>query len=437
MGSFLRAAAGTVLGLLVFACLLVLLVVVNVTQRLDDPEVYAAAFGETGAYARIYDQVLADEALADQAGRLMGDVELGDHARVVELLRDIMPPQYLREQVEANVDRFTAYLRHERDALEIYVDLEVPLERVEPAALEAVDRLVDDLEIVQPEASGCSPAALEELAAASAGPYSQLAQGRLPDSAPSLEILSRECREEKFDPWFGLLLDDPAIGEQASRILGDEVETLRDSFIEGDSRGFLKAAAGPLVGPVVGDALTGLEEQLPPDGRVDLLEWLDTQPGGPSRQDIERRAGSLREALTAANGPGRVIALLLVVVGSLLLALVHLPNPAGMLRWPGITLLAAGAVCLVLGFVLNAMAPGMAGDAVASMAPLSPAVPAPAITLASDLAESLVRQATGGFLPLCVAAMALGGALVAASPHGNRLSAWVGRSRSGGVGRDS
>ena len=422
MGTFLRTAAGTVLGLAVFTGLLIILVGVNFTQRLDDSGAYATAFSEAGAYGRIYDEVLVDDALKEQTGRLLGNIEMETHSEVVEVLREVMPPDYLREQVEANIERLTAYLRHERAGLEIYVDLEEPLERVEPAVLGRVHRLVDDLEIIEPEAPGCSMEALQELAAESADPYARLSQGRLPDSAPSLETLSRECREREFDRWFGYVLDAPVMNAQAARILGDETEELRQTFVDGDTRGFLKAAAEPLVEPLIDSAVAEVRRQLPPDGRIDLLERLTGQPGGPSRDEMERHAGSLREAVSAANGPGRNIAVVLVVLGSLMMALVHLPRPAAMLRWPGVTLLAGGVVCLIVGFVVNSVLPGIARSAVVSFLPTSAEVTAPAVSLAGDLAESFIRQATWGFLPMAAAAMALGAFLTAASLwYGGRL----------------
>ena len=45
----------------VVAGLLFYLVVVKFTQRLEDPQVYNAAISDTGAYTRIYDEVLTDE----------------------------------------------------------------------------------------------------------------------------------------------------------------------------------------------------------------------------------------------------------------------------------------------------------------------------------------------------------------------------------------
>ena len=123
MLTLLRALAGLVLGLVVFAGLLYLLVLVNFSQRLVESEVYDIAISDTDAYNRIYDEVLVDEALKEQTGNLLGDVDIETHEEAVDVLREVMPPAYLQEQTEENIDRFTAFLRYEQEELEIYASL--------------------------------------------------------------------------------------------------------------------------------------------------------------------------------------------------------------------------------------------------------------------------------------------------------------------------
>ena len=425
MITLLRAVAGLTLGTVIFAGLLFYLVVVNFSQRLENPQVYNVAVSDTGAYSRIYDEVLVDEALREQSSRLLGNMEIATHEEAVQVLRDIMPPAYLREQTEANIDRFTGYLRYESEDLELYVSLTEPLERIEPVALGEVHQFIDGLEVAEPESSGCSLAALQRLAADAAAPYAQLSQGQLPQSAPSLKILSRECREREFDRWFGLVVDDPLLNSPAARILQDEREELRRTFVEGDTRGFLKAVAEPAVEPLTDGAVAGLRRNLQPNDRFDLLDWVTAQSPDLSRQDIEAQAESLREALDAVNGPGRSIALALAALGSLLLALIHLPRPAAMLRWPGITLVMGGGICLIVGFALNTVIPGQLQNAIVKSASYSGNVPVSAVNLAGDLLESFGRQATAGFIPAAVAVMALGGVLIAASLFYGKLSSPV------------
>ena len=181
--------------------------------------------------------------------------------------------------------------------------------------------------------------------------------------------------------------------------------------------------ADPLVEPVIEGAVAEVRRNLPPDNRIDLVQWLTGQPGGPSREDIERLAESFREALGTANGTGRNIAVALVVLGSLLMALVHLPRPVGMLRWPGVTLLAGGGACLVVGLAVNSVIPGAARTAAASFVSSWVEAPVSAVRLSGDLAETFARQATAGFMPATLVVMAIGGTLIVASLYYGRISA--------------
>ncbi len=415
MLTIVRALAGLILGLVIFAGLLYFLVVVNFSQRLAEPEVYNVALRDTNAYNRIYDEVLVDEDIRNQTRRLLGNTRLDLDEEAVEVLRQVMPPTYLRQQTEDNIDNFTGFLRYEREELEIYATLTEPLERIEPAVILKIHQRIDNLEINDPPASDCSTAALLQLAAASARPYAQLSGGEIPDSAPSLQILTAECRAREFDRWFDLVLNDPAMNAQAALILEGERVNLRAQFIAGDTRAFLKAVADPLVKPLIEDAIADIRRNLQRNDRFDLLEWLAKESEYGTRAEIDEQTEYLRGIVSAANGPGRYIALAMAVLGCLLLAAVHFPRPPEMLRWPGVTLMLGSGVCLIMGVVLNSAIPGQFKDAVVRVAYYSPSVPSTAINLAGDIVESFARQATSGFIPPSIAVMLIGAFLVAAS----------------------
>ena len=413
--TILRALAGLVLGMVVFSGLIYFLVVVNFSQRLEDPEVYNVAISDTDAYNRIYDEVLADPALEDQTGNLLGDLEVQVGDETVEVLKGVMPPAYLQEQTEGNIGRFTGFLRHDLDDLEIFVDLKEPLERVEPVVLKKANEIIDEVEIQEPVPAECSPQALGKLAAALAEPAAWLSDGKFPASTPSLEMLTRECRQREFDRWFDALLDAPAMNSQAALILDASRQEIRSSFIQGDTREFLKAVALPLLEPLIEDSVADIRRELQRNDRFDVLGWLAGESEDLSRDDIEEQAEALRDVVSGANGPGRIISLVMIIVGSLLMAAVHFPKPAEILRWPGLTLLMGGGVCLAVGSVVNSAVPGRIGEAIADVTSYSHDVPVSAIRLAGDLAESFAQQATAGFIPAAVSVMVIGGVLLAAS----------------------
>lgn len=412
MSTCLRATASLVLGILIIAGLFYLLVPVNILERLVTAEVYHDAIIEADTYNRVYDKELLEEALGGPDGGLLGDIEIDDDDQLVEFLRDVLPPAYLQGQTEENIDRVTAYMRGETDTLEVYVELSEPLARFEPAARAWVFRAISDLEIIEPTDSGCSADAMLRLSAAAAEPISRVADGSLPESAPSLEFLSKSCREQNFDDWLDSMLSVPAIPPRASSVLGEAREELRQPFHEGDTREFLKVAASVLVGPLAEDAIAEIRGELRPNDRLYFIEV----PGSPTGDDVDDQAvAAFRDSIDAARGPGKYVAIVMVALGSVLLAAVHIPSPSAALRWPGVALVLGGTVGLMAGLMFHSVTPGLLKGAVTDAEINGSSVPTPATNLAADLMESLGRHATAGFVPWPVTVILLGTALIAAS----------------------
>ena len=443
--ALLRVLGSLLLGLAVVVGLLYFLVAVNLSQNLVESETYSIAVSDTNAYNRIYQEVLADPEVKENIGNLLGGVEFDEVDEGTEVLREVMPPSYLQAQTEDNINRLTGFLSGEREELEIYARLRLPLERVESAVLDRVHRRIEELEIrkpppresasPEPPSLGCPVSHLQQLAVASAVPLSQLSGGQIPQSAPSLKILTQECREREYDRWFGLLLEDAAIDRQTKDILERENPNLRRNFVEGDTRAFLKAAVDPLAQPLIDEALADIRRNLGRNNQLDLLDWLADESEDISRRDIEEQAESLRNLVSAVNGAGRVIALAVVIAGLLLMALMHLPRSQRMLAWPGLMLTIGGGVSLLAGFALNSMLPGRIRNAVLEAASYSDEVPVSAINLAADLAKSLAEQATAGFMPVTVAVIATGGALILASLFSGALTGRVRRILRGSRGK--
>ena len=421
--SLLRVFGRLILGVAILAGLIHTLVLSNFSQRLVQSETYTVAINDTDAYNRIYDEVLVDDALSGPTSNLLGGVELDLQNEAVTLLRQIMPPSYLKQQTENNIARFTSYMRGETEPLQLYIDLQEPLQRIKTETQSEVNRHIDDLEIAQPARPDCSPDTIRRVAAESARPISQLSRGELPQSAPSLQLMTRQCRQDQFDRWFDRVITDPAMNSYAARLLTESRDDLRQTFIQGDTRAFLKAAAQPLVDSLTDDAIADIRRRLPPNDRLDLIQKAAEEFSDITEDDIQTNAESIRELLALSNGPARTAALIMLIGGAALLALIHLPNPAHALRWPGISLALSGGVCLAVGYIINSALPGQLNNLITNSASYSAAVPAPAINLAGDLMESFGQQATAGFTPEALTVTLTGAALIAASFLANALIA--------------
>ena len=421
--SLLRVFGRLILGAAILAGLIHTLVLSNFSQRLVQSETYTVAINETDAYNRIYDEVLVDDALSGPTSNLLGGVELDLQNEAVTLLRQIMPPSYLQQQTENNIARFTSYMRGETEPLQLYIDLRQPLNRIKTETQSEVNRHIDQLEIAPPARPDCSPDTIRRVAAESARPISQLSRGELPQSAPSLQLMTRQCRQDQFDRWFDRVITDPAMNSYAARLLTESRDDLRQTFIQGDTRAFLKAAAQPLVDSLTDDAIADIRRRLPPNDRLDLIQKAAEEFSDITEDDIQTNAESIRDLLALSNGPARTAALIMLIGGAALLALIHLPNPAHALRWPGISLAISGGICLAVGYIINSALPGQLNNLITNSASYSAAVPAPAINLAGDLMESFGQQATAGFTPEALTVTLTGAALIAASFLANALIA--------------
>ena len=72
----LRFVATPILGIVIFAGLLLTLVVNNIVDKLLNGEFYTDTIAEQNTYNRIYDDVLLDQKTKEKVQELLGDVKV-------------------------------------------------------------------------------------------------------------------------------------------------------------------------------------------------------------------------------------------------------------------------------------------------------------------------------------------------------------------------
>ena len=143
-----RPLASMVLGLLAFLAFFAYLFFNLVDGHVLSTDFYAEALSENEVYARLYDEVLVDPALEDEAKELLGSLEVPQEEMALVAKR-IMPPEYLQLEAERMLGGLIDYLNKDTDDLELYVDLASPLENASSELVEYAEGYIDRIEIVE------------------------------------------------------------------------------------------------------------------------------------------------------------------------------------------------------------------------------------------------------------------------------------------------
>ena len=414
--SILRAGAGLVLGVIILVGFLFFLILNNFSDKLLSVDFYKNTIAAENTYERIYSEVLVDDELKDRTRELLGDIQVVNHDEIVGLLEEIMPESYIREQVEASIDRTIDYINEDADRLELYVELAEPLENVKPVMFAYMDAKIDNLRVEETQGfGGCTPSSLGGLAERYVETFSGLAEGVVPETIPSIKEIAAPCRIILFELAFGTLVDDSQLNENTKQSLKDGKGDLRLPFANGDTLEVLKVSARLLAGPLMDDAIESVREDLDENDRFDLMrqiaDWNPDMSEAEIRDDIDEG----RRWVSRANNFGELTSLIMVIGGAVLMGLVFFPTLSGMLRWPGIALLITGAFFFVAGKIAESEVPDRLADVIEAGADKASGVPPSVTDLGGDILVSFGSQLTNGFVGPSITLLVIGAVLVGSS----------------------
>ena len=337
---------------MMFAAFAAFLLLSNLADKLYDPQFYFQVLREQDAYDRFYNDILLDEAVDRTAERVLGGTPVVIQEDLEPLLREIIPPAYLQEQVEANVSQAIEYLNGDAETLDLYLELEPILNRIEPALFGYIDRQIDQTQVIRPDPSRSIPEQVAEVEVLIRTLSRELARGRLPQAIPSVETIPEALRSPLFDGFMAGIIRDPSLDARIRRGLEEKSSDLRRRFVSGDTRQFLKEVAQAVAAPLVDDALAQSRSQLDPKGRLDLISALAERNPGMTEESLRRDLADGRTQLNRLTSRGRLFALVILIGSALGMAAVHLPNLAHSLRWSGLVLLLTGLISYLIGKTL-------------------------------------------------------------------------------------
>ena len=364
-----------------------------VRHQVSNDLLYLEALQGTNVYERMYEEVAADPELA----RLI-DPFFGYHpwvrALTVSTLRLVIPPQTLRRGTEALVSGWTAYLRGERDTWPPRLQPEgVRAQLLEGASAHVSARVASamGLEVASTEVFRRQVEALLE----------DLMAGRVPTVIPSLPPLSEP---EALRTATLLLAQAPIRPPPGAQ---EQVATALEA---GDTHEALALAAPFYLDPALRQALDGWRERIDSGAFGDVMHALE-DPGPESA--LATTTSSVRSTVWWLGTP---LALFsgLVASGAFAGLLRLLPGKGrSLVRWLGGTLTITGIVgvaTLVIGAVEAEAA------LAARIGALPPEIPPSLVALMNDVSAQMVMSLRRANMPMAVALVLGGVALVVSRP---------------------
>ena len=411
----IRTVATLILGIVIFLGFLFLLGERTFSANLLNADFYKDTISGQDTYNRIYDQVLLDQELQETTRDLLGDIKVVSHQDVVQLLREIVPPEYLRSQVEDAIQRSVDYLNQDADTLELYLDLGPPLDLIKPTLLGYVDRRIDEIPEDDPGPPECSRERVGELAQGYLDTFKVLSSGEIPESLPSIKGIPQPCRELIFDTLFGTSVASSPLESRAQQGLMNSREAIRAEFVAGNTHGVLKQALRPLATPLMDDAIDKLKENLDSQNRLDIIQKIAEWNPHFTEEELRAQADESRRLMNRVRGLGETVAIIMVVGGAVAMVLVHYPKVSGGMRWAGIAYLVTGGVFFGIGTVLESQLPARLTLLVERGAGQVAGIPVSLATLATDLIVSFAKQLTGGMAAPSLTLLTVGAVLFGVS----------------------
>ncbi len=411
----LRFVATPILGIAIFAGLLLTLVVNNIVDKLLNAEFYTDTIAEQNTYNRIYDDVLLDQKAKDKVQELLGDVKVVSPEDIVGLVRGLLPPEYLQSQVEGAIQRAVAYFNEDSDTLELYLEMGPAIDKIKPTLLDYVDDRIDGIPEADPGPAECNPGTVKSVGDGYQEVFRNLAGGQVPASLPSIKVIAEPCRVLIFDSAFPALFADDTLDSRITQALGNSTDDIRAAFVAGDTHGVLKAAARPLSEPLVDDVVAKIRERLDEGDRLNLIRVLAETSGDYTEDEIRVEVADAKALVVQYRALGGTLAALMLYGGAILLTVLHLPKLSAATRWPGIFLLVSGGLIFIVGKILESKVVDWLITGVDQITANAPGIPGPAVNLISDLVLSFGQQLTQGFAAPAFTVLIVGALLFAVS----------------------
>lgn len=375
----------------------------------------------TFVLGRSHDEGFLEQGMGEFGTDFVGGIEVTSREDFSRLTKEIIPPDYLQEQVETSIESLVGYLDGSEDTLILLVDLGPPLERINPVILDYMDEWIAQV----PERPVNN---LDDFEARLEVIYYDLAEGRLPSSIPTLDDPSALVGTAHGEAVRSLWRQGRFSQEALDNLDAQDAE-IRSLLAGGDFKGAMKLASLSIAGPLIDESTEGIRSRLldPGDGSetqiLDLVQWAADEEGV-SRETLLEELG-VEDARSFAGRvvQGEAVVLAVLALASILVVLAHLPRVSSGLFWLAGIVMTVGSIGLILGVVMRAIVPAQVHTWVRElMEDSGDDAPESLVNIGGDVLQTMVRDAAVDWVLTAVFMVAAGAAVLVVAFLAKKLS---------------
>ena len=393
-------------------------------KGLTNSDIYTEALVEENIYSRVYDELLTPDTIEGFLQTIAGESVNVPAADLQQLAQTVAPPEYLRSQVEANLGRLEVFASGDSDKLELYLEMDGPLDRIIPATLSFLERRIEEAPL---EPAGQAPSRVfisaehqyaDELNSALEAVF---AGEPLSTALSDLTGLSEGEVNKTFDRFLVVAMENPAVDQQYRDSLKQAEPHLRQSFASGDTREFLKQAAHVVAAPAVETVLVDVRAKLDDEGRLDLAPILAKELLGIGEEQLQERARLWRQRVLSYLSVSRNMAVGALVLSAAVMLLISWRRLGSYLKWLYWTLVLGGAVALALLALAHFIVPGLMEGLLHGQLDNENLGPAEPVALASEVVTTVVSAQIKALVWIAATPLVVGTVLWTVSPALGRL----------------
>ena len=334
----IRVFSALILSIPLFFIFSYYLLTVVVVDTLLNEEFVAKSFQEVQLYDRAYQAIFLRQEFSEWTDSLVGGFQVSDQTKA-QILKEVIPPTYLKTETERNVSAILGYVNGHGE-LNVFLDLNVPLENLDPAAFAFLDQ----------QLAGLNPMPMSDpvlLSDEIASFLTAVAVGQIPSQVPVAEFLTAAQQAESYRQALDVLAQSQAVSSGAIAYLKQQEPEIIAAIQGGDLRAALVVAGHGVAEPRIDEAVARIRGSGDAQMRVDLIEQL-AEHSQRTRSQVLKDAGTLRFLVQALSSEiAQWSALVLTVLLALAVAAVFIPYWKHVIYWPSVMFFLFGLLLLL------------------------------------------------------------------------------------------